>query len=226
MKGIVLDFDGVIAKSMELHVEAYRRTLDAYDVPVADQDIFIREGARSETIIRDLLESRGKRLGDDKIKELADSKQNTFEGLGPVSLYDGAEEMVRRLDRGGIKLGLVTGTRRTNLENLIPKLLPKFHAVLAQDAYTRDKPDPEPYAKTAEALGLDPADCAALENAVRGVKSAKAAGYGHVVAITTTLKKPVLKTAGADVVVNDHGAAADALLDWVQRADAPAAEAE
>lgn len=225
MKGIVLDFDGVIAKSMELHAEAYRRTLDPFGVPVADQDIFIREGARSETIIRDLLQANGKRLTDEKVQELADQKQKTFESLGPVSVYEGADDMVRKLDRGGIKLGLVTGTRRKNLDDLIPKLLPKFHAVLAQDAYTRDKPDPEPYTKTAEALGIEPGSCAALENAVRGVESAKAAEYGWVVAITTTTKKPVLGTAGADVVVHDHAAAADALLDWVQRAEATA-EAE
>jgi len=215
VKGIVLDFDGVIARSMEQHAEAYRRVLGPFQVPVGDEDVFIREGARSETIIRDFLERAGKRVSDDRLKDLADEKQRVFESLGTPELYEGAKEMVRALRRPAWHLGLVTGTRRENLEAMIPDMLPWFDAVLSQDAYTKDKPDPEPYLKAAEAIGVDPSECAALENAARGVESAKKAGYDLVVAITTTLKERVLRTAGADVVVKTHDEAARTLTDWL-----------
>jgi len=216
MRGAVLDFDGVVARSMEQHAEAYRRILRPYGVDVEDEQVFVREGARSESILRDLLSDNGQEVDDEVILRLGDEKQRLFTGLGSPPLYDGAKAMVHRIRRAAPRLGLVTGTRRENLDRLIPDLLPLFDAVLAQDAYGRDKPDPEPYAKAAEAVGLPPADLVALENAPRGVQSAKAAGYGRVVAIATTLPARDLREAGADEVVVSHEDAAAAVVRWLR----------
>jgi beta-phosphoglucomutase-like phosphatase (HAD superfamily) len=41
---------------------------------------------------------------------------------------------------------------------------------------TRGKPHPEPFLKAAAALGVDPADCLALEDSHNGVRAASAAG--------------------------------------------------
>ncbi len=210
---VVLDFDGVLAQSMGLHAEAYRIVLAPNGITFDDQAVYDREGARSETIIQDLMEQHGLRPTGAEVAELAARKQQAFANLGPANLYPGAVDLVRRLRDQTAKLGLVTGTRRENLDRLIPHLLPHFDAVLAQEDYTRDKPDPEPYARAAERLGVAPGDCAALENAVRGVQSARAAGYGRVVGITTTMPRAALVAAGAHLVAADHAAAATMLLD-------------
>ncbi len=206
-KAIVLDFDGVICDSMPRHAAAYREALAPYR-PVADEDIYPREGARSESIIRQLLEEVGQSPSDADVKRLSEEKQARFKDHGDVPMYGGAADMVRRLAAAG-PLALVTGTRRENLERLIPDLLPLFTVVVAQEDYTHDKPHPEPYATAARSLGVAPADLAALENAPRGVASAKAAGYGRVVAITTTLGAENFDR--ADFVVNDHATAAAVL---------------
>lgn len=216
MKAAVLDFDGVIAKSIEQHAEAYRRVLGAQGVEVTPQDIFLREGARSESIIEDLLERSSGSVTPDLIDRLGDEKQKVFKELGTPVLYKPAASMVRRIREAAPKMALVTGTRFENLERMIPDLLPLFDAVLAQDAYNNDKPHPEPYLMAADRLGLPVTNCIALENAVRGVKSAKAAWYGRVVGIATTMPAEDLEEAGADVVVEDHDAAADALVAWLQ----------
>ncbi len=41
---------------------------------------------------------------------------------------------------------------------------------------TRGKPDPQPFLMAAEALGVDPRDCLALEDSHNGVRAAAAAG--------------------------------------------------
>lgn len=215
MKGVVLDFDGVICKSMELHAEAYRRVLAPYGIELRDEDVFLREGARSETIIRDFLGDAGRPQAESSIRALAEEKQRIYASLGPPPLYAGAEEMVRRIREGVPRLALVTGTRKENVARLIPQLVPWFDAILAQDAYHHDKPHPEPYLKSAAAVGLEPQNCAALENAVRGVQSARAAGYGQVVAVTTTMPRDVLLRAGAGVVAPSHSGAAGAILQWI-----------
>lgn len=214
MHGVVLDFDGVLVRSMELHAEAYRRVLAPYGLAPTDRDVFLLEGARSETLIRDLLERAGRPLAADEIARLAEEKQAIFASLGTPARYPGAPLMVLRIRAAVDRLGLVTGTRRENVDRLIADLVPRFDAILAQDAYTKDKPDPEPYERAARAIGLAPAECAALENAVRGVQSARAAGYAFVVGITTTLGADELVEAGAHVVVETHAAAADRIEAW------------
>jgi beta-phosphoglucomutase-like phosphatase (HAD superfamily) len=51
-----------------------------------------------------------------------------------------------------------------------------FRVVVTGDLVERGKPHPEPYLTAAAALGLDPADCLAIEDSNTGAKSAAAAG--------------------------------------------------
>ncbi len=208
MTAVVFDFDGVICDSMGQHAAAYRDLLAPFDIPVGDRQIFLLEGARSESIIQDLADAAGVSLDD--VAGLADEKQRLFREAGAPSLYPGADALVRRI-QDEAPTAVVTGTRRENLARLIPDLVDRFHAVLSQESYTHDKPHPEPYARAAEALQRDPADCIAVENAIRGVQSAKAAGYGEVIAITTTLESADLHE--ANLVVPDHPALLAALMD-------------
>src|SRR5687768_10464665 len=119
---------------MELHAEAYRRVLGPLGVTPTDRDVFLLEGARSETLIAELLRRAGHEASDAEVRGLAETKQRIFASLGPSPLYPGSRDFVDRV-RGAVdRMGLVTGTRRENLDRLIPELLPRFDAVLAQEA--------------------------------------------------------------------------------------------
>lgn len=212
MEAVVFDFDGVIVQSMEQHAEAYRRVLEPLGIPVSERAVLMREGARSETIIRDLATAADKTLTDVQVEELADSKQKVFREMGTPGLYPCADMVLRQVWEQGVPSAVVTGTRRTNMEQMIPDLIAGFTAVQTQETYTQDKPHPEPYLNAAKALGIEPSQCVAVENAIRGVESAKAAGYGHVIAITTTLSAEDLEPAGPDEIVADHTQLMSAVL--------------
>ena len=51
-----------------------------------------------------------------------------------------------------------------------------FDAVIDGNQITRSKPDPEVFLKAAAFLGLEPADCAVIEDAEAGIRAAKAGG--------------------------------------------------
>jgi beta-phosphoglucomutase-like phosphatase (HAD superfamily) len=51
-----------------------------------------------------------------------------------------------------------------------------FSVIVTGDQVTMGKPHPEPYQTAAAALGLDPAQCLAIEDSNTGAKSAEAAG--------------------------------------------------
>jgi beta-phosphoglucomutase len=212
MDAVVFDFDGVIVKSIEQHAEAYRRVLEPMGIPVPQRAVLLSEGARSETIILELARDAGRTLGDLEVTRLANEKQQVFRDMGTPGLYPCVEMVLRQIWEQDIPTAIVTGTRRDNLEAMIPNLVNKFTTLQTQESYNHDKPHPEPYLNAATALGIDPANCICVENAIRGIQSAKAAGYGHVVGITTTLDAATLQTAHPDIIVPDHVALMSELL--------------
>lgn len=95
-----------------------------------------------------------------------------------VALKAGVLEMLDHLDALGLPRAIATSSRREAVEHHIGGhgLLERFHAVLANGDYPRPKPNPDPYLLAAERLGVDPADCLALEDSHNGVRAASAAG--------------------------------------------------
>ena len=55
----------------------------------------------------------------------------------------------------------------------------RFHAIVAHGDYVQGKPNPDPFLKAADRLGVDPALCLALEDSHNGVRAASRAGKGR-----------------------------------------------
>ncbi len=89
----------------------------------------------------------------------------------------GALALLAELGDKGIPCALVTMSWRRLADHIVA-LLPEdvFQAVVAGDQVANGKPHPEPYLKAASLLGVDPADCIAIEDSPTGADSANAAG--------------------------------------------------
>jgi HAD superfamily hydrolase (TIGR01509 family) len=89
----------------------------------------------------------------------------------------GAVELLTGLQELGIPCALVTMSYRRFVAPILAAL-PEgtFAQVVTGDAVLHGKPHPEPYLKAARALGVDPADCLAIEDSNTGARSAEAAG--------------------------------------------------
>lgn len=89
----------------------------------------------------------------------------------------GARELLAALVADGVPCGLVTMSWRRFVDPILDALpAGSFSVVVCGDDVTRGKPDPEPYRRAAELLGVDPSDCMAIEDSPTGVASAVAAG--------------------------------------------------
>jgi sugar-phosphatase len=80
--------------------------------------------------------------------------------------------------------------------------LPKPKNLVTSTDVLRGKPDPEPYLKGAQILGVDAKDCLVIEDAPAGIRAGKAAG-ARVLALRTTASDTELQEAGADWIVDD-----------------------
>jgi HAD superfamily hydrolase (TIGR01509 family) len=113
----------------------------------------------------------------------------------------GAQELLHAVRAAGLKTALVTNTNRSLVEIALDTLGSKnFDVVVCGDEVSRSKPDPTPYLTAAAALGVDPAECVAIEDSPAGVASARAAGCA-VVAVPH------------EVELGEHGEVVGSLLD-------------
>jgi HAD superfamily hydrolase (TIGR01509 family) len=96
-----------------------------------------------------------------------------------VSWRPGARQLIEELHAESVPLALVTMSYAAIADPIAAQL--PFKAVVTGDAVTHGKPHPEPYLRAAEMLGVDPAECVAIEDSGTGATSANAAGCRVVV---------------------------------------------
>ncbi|NNM44925.1 HAD family phosphatase [Knoellia sp. DB2414S] len=115
----------------------------------------------------------------------------------------GARELLSSLQEAGVPSALVTMSWRS-LADAVVDALPTgtFAAVITGDEVEHGKPHPEPYFAAARALGVEAADCVAIEDSPTGVRSAVAAGV-PTIAVPHVVPVPV--TAGAVQVPSLRG---------------------
>ncbi len=75
------------------------------------------------------------------------------------------------------------------------------------------KPAPDIFLEAARRLGLEPASCLVIEDAVSGVEAAKAAG-SRCLGLTTSFPAQQLTDAGADWAAQNLASAKAEVLEW------------
>lgn len=94
----------------------------------------------------------------------------------------GAKEMLDQLLAADIPMGLVTNTRRDLTEKALDSIGRHYFSVsVCADEVPSGKPAPDPYLRAAQLLGLNPADCLAIEDSLIGSEAAVLAGCAVLV---------------------------------------------
>lgn len=199
MKAVIFDVDGVLVQSMERHFEAYKRVLEPLGIEVEPHMVYANEGRRSREVLESLTKEHGMDLSKERLDALNDEKQRIFTGFGPQPLYPGVKELIDTLHARGLRVAMVTGTNKANVNNHMNDFTKKFDVIVTADDVTHTKPHPEPYQQALHKLGIGPEEAIVVENATLGIKSAKAAGM-RVVAVASTLSREELHE--ADVVID------------------------
>lgn len=102
----------------------------------------------------------------------------------------GALELLMDLKRHGIKTALVTMSMRRMALTVAEAIdFQAFDVVVAGDDVKFGKPDPEPYLKAAELLGVDIRNCIVFEDSNTGLRSAEAAG-AHAIGVPNLISLP------------------------------------
>ncbi len=89
----------------------------------------------------------------------------------------GSRELLLALRKAGVPCGLVTMSYERFVAPILEHLPPEtFRVIVTGDMVSQGKPHPEAYLTAAAALGVDAADCVAIEDSPTGARSAESAG--------------------------------------------------
>lgn len=198
-QGILFDFDGVLADTMEDHFHAWNYALGAYQTAIAAEDFFPLEGMPVARMAMEIC----RRVGIDKVyaAELVIKKDVHYLRKPQMKLYPSVEEIIDQLFTKKIPMAIVSGGRYERIAASTPAaFLGKFLAVVTGEKTPRGKPHPDPYLEGSRLLNLKPPQCIVVENAPLGIQAAKAAG-AYCIAIASTVEKEMLQD--ADEIVNN-----------------------
>jgi len=95
-----------------------------------------------------------------------------------LRLKPGVVELLDLLDEMALPRAIATSSTHEAAHHHLSMLgvLDRFPVVIARESYDRGKPDPQPFLKAAEALGIEAGSCLALEDSANGVMAASGAG--------------------------------------------------
>lgn len=207
-KGIIFDVDGVLVDSMPYHVSAWVKTFETIGIEVKDEEIYEIEGSNHIGVIDNIFRKNGRNPDPETYEELLLKKRGYFMESNGSRAFVEMQECLRNL-KGKFMLAVASGADRTIVTSLMDRFYPDiFHVIISGQDVKHGKPDPEPYIKAMEMLGLDANDCIVVENAPLGIRSAKAAGI-YCVAVPTYLAPEKLHD--ADMLLDDHKSLAEYL---------------
>ena len=200
IEGVIFDMDGVLCDSEEFickaAIEMFRRH---YGVTPHPDDFLPFVGAGENRYIGGVAEKHGVsvKLPEDKVRTYEIYLEIIKGCLGPLP---GVLDFTAACRRQGIKLAVASAADRMKVEGNLAEIgIPADHfdAVVTGSDVNRYKPDPECFLMAAEKIGIDPAKCLVVEDAINGCRAAKSAN-SWCLGLTTSFSGKQLAESGAD----------------------------
>jgi HAD superfamily hydrolase (TIGR01509 family) len=199
LKAVLFDFNGVIVNDEPLHEKLIDQILIEENLrPNPEEYREICLGRSDRACFTELLARRGRVVNDKYLDELIVRKSRAYqlelENLEKLPLYPGLDDLIFQLRAAQLKMGVVSGAVRVEIELILHRaqLAQHFSVIVAGDEILTSKPDPTGYLLAVDRLNqqfpdlkLTPANCLVIEDTFAGIQAAKNAGM-QVVGIANT----------------------------------------
>ncbi len=189
IQALIFDMDGVLVDTEPLHMEAFRRFMDALKITYDEDFLFGFIGYSVPDNIRHIYKTRFNITDEKEIEKGIRQRDAIYLQLlneTPLLPLPGVTDLIDFCRENGIKTALASSSDRDQVEVIFKNLqkssqgqfVPRqiFEVVLTGNDVTNRKPDPEIYRKAAQLLEVDPARCLAIEDSPAGVTAAQKAG--------------------------------------------------
>jgi len=197
---VIFDMDGVLVDSYQAHYVSWNRMLARHDLAMSEQVFASSFGRTGREILEDQF---GDHVKQSEISEWDNCKEVDYRDIlcEDFPAMAGARELLGNLGEAGFHLAIGSSGPPANVQVVVEQLGcgELFSATVDGHQVTCGKPDPEVFLKAAGKLGIDPRNCAVVEDAPVGITAAKRAGMTPI-AITGTAPREELSDGAAIVV--------------------------
>jgi beta-phosphoglucomutase family hydrolase len=235
---VLLDLDGVITDTANIHAACWKQTFDAYLQKRAaergepfrpfdlatDYRLYVDGKPRFDGV-RDFLTSRGIHLPEgtpddppraETVGGLGNRKNDLVNRViaeGGVEPYEGSVKFIHQLRHQGFKIAVVTSSQNCEAVLKAAKLDAFFEVYVDGNTiraqHLAGKPAPDTFLTAAQRLGVEPTRAVVVEDAISGVQAGRNGNFGLVIGVARKGNTEELRHHGAHLVVNDLGELVD-----------------
>ena len=177
MPALIFDLDGTLVDTVYAHVFAWQRALAEAEMPIDGWRIHRRIGMSGGLFARAVAREVGRELSATEVEALQRRHGEIFRELLPERRpLPGAVDLLAELRRRGITHGIATSGSRPEIDLSLAALgVADETVVIARGDVARAKPAPDLFFACQEALGVEPADCYVVGDAVWDLLAARRA---------------------------------------------------
>jgi sugar-phosphatase len=187
---VIFDMDGTLIDSTPAVLRAWTRWADEHQIPT--EALLGYHGVPAAAVVRAVLSADRRQAALDRINEL---ELTDLDGVIPLP---GAAEALQQLPVDRVAIATSCTAPLAAVRLTASGLRPPDVLVTIDDVRL-GKPAPDPYLKAAERLGFAPENCLVVEDAPKGLESARAAGAATLAVVTTSPREEL----HADLVVEN-----------------------
>lgn len=180
IKAVIYDLDDTMVNSDPLHARAWEELLKDYGYKFRDLPEHMRSGFIGMRVIDIVKEIADYLKLDTSPDYLYRKRIDVFLLIveNELQLMPGLLESLELLKKNNYKIAVASSGAKKYIELVLNKFSIKhyFDVVITGDDVTVGKPNPETYLVASEKLKVTPSQCLVLEDATKGIQSAKAAG--------------------------------------------------
>ena len=184
IKAIIFDMDGVILDSESISDITWRKAAEEKGLSVNDEILNACRGSNKNDTIQTLKKYYGSDFDSEAFLERTSELFHEIEEKDGIPLLPYAKEILEYL-KPRYRLALASSTRGPTVERQLRAagVIDFFETRTTGEMVEHSKPNPEIYLMACKSIGMNPEDCAAVEDSLNGIRSAYAAGLNPVMVI-------------------------------------------
>ncbi|KPH71405.1 MULTISPECIES: HAD family phosphatase [Oceanobacillus] len=181
IKAVIFDFDGLIIDTETAWYDAFRETMELYNVELPLEKFVTSIGSNDIALFQYFKEQLGERYNPEEIQNKADSIHK--DKMTSPQARDGVRDYLKEAKELNYKIALATSSTKEWVTHYLKELnlLQYFDVLITQDDVENVKPEPDLYLKAIEALNISPKEAVAFEDSLNGLTSALTAGLKCVI---------------------------------------------
>ena len=178
VKAVIFDMDGVLVDSEGFYLELFMDMFRRHGGNVDQKDLNVTVGTSTRQCWEILASLWPEPISGDDLRTLFHEEYPVYcPNYGEI-IYPEVKDVLRQLKDAGYTLALASSTKMDLIQTMLTQngLEEFFSVVVTGYMFKQSKPNPEIYLYTANELGVDPAECVAIEDSTYGIQAGKRAG--------------------------------------------------